>query len=152
MKKIYLSALVLMLCMQSFGQTDQKRSTPEKSPYIQKMDSIFEDLDKTEISTGILYDRVPSFANIEQFNKKNDTANFSLFRQAWSELYRASYTPAFMNLSEKIKSMKKKDDYDQVSIGLINMEFNTINKGEGQEEKGFQMRNGKLAPVEGIIS
>ncbi|ADR22429.1 hypothetical protein MATR_37250 [Marivirga tractuosa] len=149
MKSFYLSALLLMLCMQSFGQTDQKRFTPEKSRYIQKMDSVFEDLDKTKISTGILYDRVPSFANIEQFNKAYDTANFNLFRQAWSELYRASYTPDFMNLPEKINSMKKKDDYDQISIGLINMEFNTINKGKGQEEKGFQMRNGKLAPVEG---
>ncbi|RUA35321.1 MAG: hypothetical protein DSY77_02825 [Bacteroidetes bacterium] len=149
MKNFYLSALLIMLCMQSFGQTDQKRSNPEKSRYIQKMDSIFEDLDKTKINTGILLDRVPSFANIEQFNNANDTANFSLFRQAWSELYRASYTPAFMNLPDKIKSMKMKNDYDQVSLGLINMEFNSINKGIGQEEKGFQIRNGKIAPVEG---
>ncbi len=148
MKNIYLLTFLLVISTQLFGQAGQSFE-PEKSPYIQKMDSLFEDLDKSEIGTGILYDRVPSFANIEQFNKTNDTANFHLFRQAWSELHRASYNPNFVKLSKKLLALKKNDDYDRVNLGLINMEFNTLNKGEGEEGKAFEMQAGKLKAIEG---
>ena len=58
--------------------------------FSQAMDSLLAPLDKNRITTGILYERVKPYANIDLFNTQaNDPfiSDFSYFRQAYSELY-----------------------------------------------------------------
>lgn len=55
---------------------------------------MFIHLDKSGITTGILYDRVFPFANLPFFNvNQPDTIDVTFFIQAGSELRRASYNP-----------------------------------------------------------
>lgn len=55
------------------------------------MDNILTHLDRSPVTTGILYDRVMSFADLNLL--KDDgyitNSNYQHFIQSWSELYRA---------------------------------------------------------------
>ncbi len=60
--------------------------------YTQWVDSIFQYVDKNQATTGILYERVMPFANLENFNRTQaDTSSATHFMQAYSELYRAAW-------------------------------------------------------------
>ena len=92
--------------------------------YTNTADSLFQFVDKKTMQTDILYDRVVPFANLTQ---PKDTTDFEYFRQAYSELYRASYNPTFKHI-EQVKTEVKKSfpNYHQVPIGLINTSFDYI--------------------------
>ena len=82
-KKTILLALLLLFAFKAKSQN---------KPYTEAVDSLFQFLDKKSMKTNILYDRVFPFANL---TKRKDTTDFEYFRQAYSELYRASYNLTF---------------------------------------------------------
>ena len=62
--------------------------------FTQAMDSLLAPLDKSRITTGILYERVKPLANIDLFNIPSSDpfiSENSYFRQAYLELFNASY-------------------------------------------------------------
>lgn len=149
MKKSMILALMVSLCLNLNAQT-KNASENRKIGYVLKMDSLFENLDKSKIETGILYDRVVPFAQLDQFNVKLDTANFKLFRQAWSELYNASYNPDFEDFQKLNNALKANEKPDEVIMGLINMPFQIIIKDDEKgKKKNFIIRNGRLEVVKG---
>ncbi|MGJ3234722.1 T9SS type A sorting domain-containing protein [Marivirga sp.] len=149
MKKSMILALMVSLCLNLNAQT-KKASEHRKIGYVQKMDSLFENLDKSKIETGILYDRVVPFAQLDQFNAKQDTANFKLFRQAWSELYNASYNPDFEDFQKLNNALKANEKPDEVIMGLIHMPFQIIIKNDEKgKKKNFKIKNGKLEAIKG---
>ena len=64
----------------------------EAKTYTETIDSTLISVDKKQMKTDILYDRVVPFANLTE---QRDTTDFEYFRQAYSELYRASYNLTF---------------------------------------------------------
>src|SRR5919107_3673900 len=91
-------------------------------------DSVFENLNKSYITTGILYDRVYPSAMLHVFNSSySDTSNIYHFSQAYYELYNAKYNRAGMTepglLDERIKQATTAG---KVPIGVINFNFNQI--------------------------
>lgn len=63
--------------------------------YTEMFDSVFVHIDRSEATTGILYDRVVPFADFPRFNSMLsstvDTINADIFLQCYSELYRAAF-------------------------------------------------------------
>ena len=58
-------------------------------------DSLFQHLDKTGVSTGVLYDRVFPSAALNNFNLNlPDTSSIWHFVQGYSEYYRSAYNPS----------------------------------------------------------
>lgn len=57
---------ILLLCATSFILTFSAKAQDKN--YTETMDSLFINLNKTEITTGILYDRVFPFAGLDIFN------------------------------------------------------------------------------------
>jgi hypothetical protein len=50
-------------------------------------------INKSSVTSGIIYERVPSFANLYSYNQNgnpHNTADYRFFEQALSELHRAS--------------------------------------------------------------
>lgn len=89
MKPLYTWALAtaLLFSLQaSFAQTT--------FPYTEKADSIFENIDKSLITTGILYDRAPPISRFDLYNAATDTVNYALAKQTYYELYQATYQRA----------------------------------------------------------
>ncbi len=90
MKKLLLVIAICYVTINSNAQTN-----PVFGTYTTDIDYEFQPLDKTEITTGILYDRVFPFDNLPFFNvnpNQPDTVDFSFFVQGCSELRRAAYT------------------------------------------------------------
>lgn len=119
MKKIYCSDVFYMLKTKkiqtfitvsiifstlSFAQV----TTNGLEDYTAEMDNILTHVDKSPVTTGILYDRVMSFADLDLLKEDGyiTTSKYQHFMQSWSELYRASYNPSGLNL-EQLKSISQ---------------------------------------------
>lgn len=64
MKKNILKLLFIVICTFSTTAQSQAAFTGLKKDYTQSMDSIITYVNKTPITTGILYDRVMSFSSL----------------------------------------------------------------------------------------
>ncbi|WP_075344532.1 T9SS type A sorting domain-containing protein [Tenacibaculum agarivorans] len=100
--------------------------------YTTNVDNRFKKLSKSTISSNILIDRVFSASGIPAFNQgiRKDTSSFNHFKQAWSELYRASYSknfPSITNFKNQLNSTKYSSN--TIPIGIINTEFHQANFG-----------------------
>ncbi len=94
-------------------------------------DSLFFHLDKSGVTTGILYDRIYPLAGLHQFNKTQaDTASNKHFRQVYSELFNAAYSNTSWLPPEYISAISSQLITDsagvKVPIGLLNYQFNLI--------------------------
>lgn len=86
MKPKLILSIILIL-----GSLYRTLAQPDLS-YTQMADTLLYLLDKSFISTGILYDRVYPFASLHDFNNNRaDTSNYLHFMQAHGELYQAAY-------------------------------------------------------------
>ncbi len=100
----------------------------QTSQYTREIDSLYTNIDKSQITTGLLYDRVIPMTSLHTFNSLYpDTSYGAHFTQAWHELFSSAYNNSNLltpdNLSNKI------DEYlnnDLLPIGLLNYSFNTI--------------------------
>ncbi|MES2775946.1 MAG: hypothetical protein V4722_17350 [Bacteroidota bacterium] len=101
----------------------------QQSPFTQISDSLLENVDKSRIKTGILYDRVFPFARLDKFGTETiDTTGFEHFRQSYSELYNSHYHPQGHLVSP--------DDWDDIldwnrfngntPVGIMDMKFNQL--------------------------
>jgi hypothetical protein len=76
-----------------FSKTTTGQSGPDMT-FTQMADTLLYPLNKAQITTGILYDRVFPFAGLHAFGALNgnaDTTYYGHYRQAHSELYQAAY-------------------------------------------------------------
>ena len=100
--------------------------------YTNQVDERLKHLNKSLITSNILIDRVFPDSRIQGFNQGNrsDISNSNHLKQAWSELYRASYIKNFSSI-EDLESQVKSKNYgtDIVPIGIINTEFHLCNFG-----------------------
>ena len=105
MRKLLLAGLLLTSgCPASFAQVKpvaapQAALPPYQSPpaplagsYRFRLDSLLAALNKTQVPTGILYDRVAPLSRLDAFGQTAaDTSRFEHFLQANQELWYASY-------------------------------------------------------------
>ncbi|MFT3948485.1 MAG: T9SS type A sorting domain-containing protein [Agriterribacter sp.] len=120
MKKHYLILLgLLMICSALFSQ--------QTMTYTKMADSLLFPISKTQITTGILYDRVVPFASLHSF-KNTDTSFYSHFIQAYSELYAAAYNNTSMLKMERIDTISTAIYYSNnvVPVGVLYYDFNFI--------------------------
>lgn len=107
--KRYYFLLLLLLPFFALGQ------------YIQE--DFFDTLDKSQLKTGILYDRVFPIANL---SSENNHANGNRISQALSELSRADYQNRFPNYSEILEFKKLPITQNVVPISIIISEIDVI--------------------------
>lgn len=180
MKKIYCSDVFYMLKTKkiqtfitvsiifstlSFAQV----TTNGLEDYTAEMDNILTHVDKSPVTTGILYDRVMSFADLDLLKEDGyiTTSKYQHFMQSWSELYRASYNPSGLNL-EQLKSISQNTvttmnmgtmaigipnppviQVNTVYIGIINTKMNYIDFGT-PSQSSLDYSNGYLYNKPGI--
>ena len=121
MKKL-LIPIVLTISMWSL-------KAQEMQTFTEFIDSTFKYVNRTDARTGILYERVLSFAGLTRFNSKIssvDTSDFERFKQGYHELYMASFVPS--SLPYSVDSLEKiiKTRTNSIDIGFIHYKFNTM--------------------------
>ena len=131
MKKIILKLLFLAICTFSIRAQSQATFTGLKKDYTQSMDSIMTYVDKTPITTDILYDRIMSFSSLNMLKENGvvTKSNYQNFIQSWSELYRSAYTPTFLSLETLKSNINANTNPNLVDIGVINTKMNYIDYG-----------------------
>ena len=115
--------------------------------------------DQSAITSGILYDRVLAAAGLQDFHTREgrNVADLLLFRQAISELYRASNQEKFISNDDLLKNIDEYERKDnEVLLGLIHSDFHRLNfNKENPEESGvswdgetFNLINGQPTYLE----
>lgn len=94
-------------------------------------DTLMYPLNKSGISTGILYDRVYPFAGLHSFNTLHgnpDTSSYDHFYQAYSEIYNAAYNKSSLMNSYRLDTIAKAMWYTNqiVPIGILCYDLNVI--------------------------
>jgi hypothetical protein len=120
MKKINLAFWQLLFLLPLF-------SYAQEETYKESMDNLLVNVNKSQLTTNILYDRVYSFANLE-----SDTPiklNYNNFMQAWNELYNASYNPPFITANVLQDKVKAGLNTNEIPLGIINLKMNYIDFG-----------------------
>lgn len=139
MRKIYLIILALFFLVlypskaQVIGINPGEQDVPiqhQVSFFTHGVDSVFQYLSRTRVTTGILYDRVMPLAGLHVFNTglQPDTASASLFFQAYLELRNASFNPtSFPFNSEHLRSQSERFLYrDSIALGVLDYQFNRL--------------------------
>ncbi len=127
MKQILFSIIFLFIIVRGISQTN-----PQFSTFTRDIDSFLTHIDKSPISTGILYDRVYPFTNLPFFNITQslpDTIDFPFYLQACSEIRRAAYgnNPSLPPVSDSFYNAEKKSKLSRVvKIGAFSYNYNFI--------------------------
>ncbi len=90
-----------------------------------------QNLPANQISSGILYNKVVPFSNLYTFNRPEyNTADYEMFTQAISELYRASEQTRFISSASLKTIVESPSTKNTVKIGIINTSFQFLNFNE----------------------
>ena len=116
MKKIALLIFVLSVCqLISYGQEDVS------------LDQMLVNVNKSSVTSGIIYERSATFANLYTYNSLFDTATFQYFEQAEYELYDASNQTKFIS-NDALRSLYvPKSQASVVDIGILNSQYQILN-------------------------
>ncbi len=143
MKKITFFLLISLMSYQVKSQN-----------YTQEIDRVYQYLDKTPINSNILIDRVYSFAKLQDYNQNTqiDTSSYVHFKQAWDELYRASYVKNFSTVNQLKDQLFNKNYTDnEIPIGIINTAFHERDFGDTQATAKVTYTNGYFYNKTSII-
>jgi hypothetical protein len=101
----------------------------EESPWSHLVDSLTAGVSKTPVTSGILYDRALPLAVLQAFNAlQADTTGSSHLRQAYLELYMASYirTDFHLNPTQFRQRANATIARDTVPIGVLDYQFHYL--------------------------
>jgi hypothetical protein len=130
MKKCLLvTRFLLFLSLTSYSQDIEQQ--PDIS-----LDDMLVNIDKKNLSTPFLYERVMPIAQLATFDSTKDTSDIKHFEQALNELYKSANQTEFISYKQLRKRYSPEDELNIVDIGLINADFNTLNYFEKDINKG----------------
>jgi hypothetical protein len=104
---------------------------PPDTPYKETAYNILKNLDKSQVPTGILYEKVLPLANLYEYtgNTDTDTTHTDHFLQAYAELYLSKFnntgTKHYFDFYDQINAFHSDKKYHH-PIGIIDYDYNTI--------------------------
>ncbi len=133
--KTFFTAALWSLFFLSLPATAQKHPAtsaspnslaPEESPWSHLVDSLTAGVSKSAVTSGILYDRALPLAMLHAFNSQQaDTTGSGHLRQAFLELYMASYTRTAFRLTPTQFRQRAASTIarDTVPLGILDYQF-----------------------------
>jgi hypothetical protein len=127
-KTFKLLTVILLFACKVNAQFTAAASLPTTLPFTSDVDSVFRNLDKSFITTGILYDRIYPFAALHVFNTSlADTSFKEHFRQGYYEIFKAAYDKTGLTSPDSIdKRADRIEKTGNVPIGIFNFRFNQM--------------------------
>lgn len=150
MKKILIS---FIFCFQLSQVVAQDNPTIQQTEVTPNWPVMLSNLNTSQITSGVLIDKVTSFANIINYNSiENNWSNKEQFNQALSELYRASDQARFISITELKNRTASTTANNSVDIGIINTSFQKLLFNEENPSVGgvtFNQSTGKFVVIAG---
>lgn len=117
--------------------------------YTEQVDTIFENLNKNYITTGILYDRAFPLSRFDFFNPFTDTANFEFSTQAYYELYQAHYNRSNLLDPNLLMDMVEYENmHNRIPIFILDYNYNKLDT-MAIDDNLITLQNGFLYDVPG---
>ncbi|MFH1311957.1 MAG: T9SS type A sorting domain-containing protein [Candidatus Eisenbacteria bacterium] len=107
---------------------------------------VFDDLDRTRITTGILYDRVIPLSHVTDYDGSQTSRPIrpKHWKQIYFEMYRASLeTPAWPDLRTLLKQMERATAGGIVPVAFIDLEYTSI-WSDALEDGSLTIEAGRL--------
>lgn len=122
MKKICLIISLIIFVQFSIAQSFDTTTFQGKADYT------LQNLDKSQIPTQILYDRVFPLARLDAFNKgTSDTSSYDHFVQSVSELYHSSYSMTNVLPPDALEALITEQRLaGNIAIGLKHYQINWL--------------------------
>ncbi|MEP6583514.1 MAG: T9SS type A sorting domain-containing protein [Ginsengibacter sp.] len=122
MKKLFLMFLLACAIQSTNAQVYDTTTFQGKADYYLQY------VDKAQIPTQILYDRVFPIARLDAFNQgTSDTSSYGIFMQALSELRNASYSTTNVPLTNDVEALVTQQRLlNKVPISIAHYQFNWI--------------------------
>ena len=120
------------------------------------LDQQLSNVSQTSVTSGIIYERVLSSANLYNFNKVStfNTANFPYFKQALSEMRRASNNTKFISLDAFKNLVSVNKIQNEVDVAILNTQFHILNYNEDNPSAGgltYDTLTNKFASIPGQV-
>ena len=148
--------IILAFCLLLSHVKAQGNATIQQTENIPNWPNLLSNLDTSQITSGVLIDKVTTFANIINYNTTEiNISNRSHFNQALSELYRASDQTKFISLTELKNRTVATTANNSVDIGIINTTFHKLNFNEENPSAGgvtYNETTSKYVAVSGSAS
>ncbi len=149
MKNLHSFLWVLLLSIASNAQTVPAGENIS-------LDQQLTNINQTSVSSGIIYERVISTANLYNFNKVHtfNTANFPYFKQALSEMHRASNDTKFISLDAFKNIVTNSTATNEVDVAILNTEFHILNYNEDNPSAGgltYNTITNKFSSISGKV-
>ena len=129
MKNFYLkfSACILLLC---FSFISYSQSGWDTLPWKSYADYRLQPLNKTYVTTGVLYDRVFPIAHMDEhtgLSLDEDTTSPDHFKQGYYEMYNSIYNPNGIKTPDDLENMLDTfPAWNGHPIGIIYSNFKTL--------------------------
>ena len=112
------------------------------------IDSMLVNVDKTNFTSGILYDRTVPWSNLNSFNENENLSSKSHFEQALHELHIASKWQKFVPYQSLRDQYSNDSLRNVVDVGLLNATFHLLNYNPDNEEDGaIRVVNGSFEKI-----
>lgn len=117
--------------------------------YADQVDTILQNLDKSYVTTGVLYDRAFPLSRFDVFNPATDTATYQFATQAYYELYQAHYDRSvLLDPSLLFKMIDWENIRARVPILILDYQYNKLDT-MAVDENLLSLQNGYLYDVAG---
>jgi hypothetical protein len=145
MKKIF---RIIIFCGTTIVGFAQNGATTSVVTETANWPNTLSNLNTSQITSGVLIDKVSDFVNITTFNNnKNNLSSAEHFSQALTQLYKASDETRFISNTE-LKNRSTTTINNIVDIGIINTSFQKLYfNPENPAAAGLLVQNGKFVPV-----
>jgi pimeloyl-ACP methyl ester carboxylesterase len=150
MKNLLLSLCFLALASKAFAQVP---SCNAPVPLAEQFRDMTKNLDKTQITTGILYENVFPWAELESYDgtSTTDTSSYFHFMQSYNELYNAKFNTSNLthpnDLETAVNNFHPDKEFHH-PFGIIDYTYNTI-KPDAVTNNLLYVQNSKLYDVAG---
>lgn len=130
MKKYYITFLIINIFGCAIAQS-----------YTQSFNEVFQNVDLSNASTGIIYERVLPFSNLIKHTTNQqglmDTSSFEQFIMAYDELYRAGAQNTFLSEPVEEVLMLLPDNEETVVLGFLHADFNIFDTAAMRQKLFF---------------
>lgn len=151
MKKHFTKVTVLITLLFSFSVSAFSQAQWDTLPWKNYADYRLQLLNKSYVTTGVLYDRMFPIAHMDEHTgllSTEDTASSDLFKQGYYEMYNSIYNPTGVYTADDVENtLANYTTWNAHPIGILYYKFNSLDTNALQDHLVDTLANGQFTDI-----